>query len=379
MFRGPSKPIRIIDLFSGAGGFSLGFHNANLGYETILAVEIDRWAAQTIQNNLHCKVDCSSIQDLSSFPDADVVVGGPPCQGFSTLGSRREEDPRNELLWDFIRVVRGLQPKVFLIENVPGILSARQFHNFKAYTLSDSILRKYSLAYSVLNAADYGVPQRRSRAFIIGIKGQEGISWPPPVTHASNLLNTLPHRTVRDAIADLPFETDGFDVRINALGGQHLHFGRNPTQKSLERYRAVPRGGNRFDLARNRPDLLPECWRKKLSGTTDVMGRMWWDRPSPTIRTEFFKPEKGRYLHPEADRPITHREAARLQGFPDSYVFAGKKIEIARQIGNAVPPALAQAIAIHIHSVAFAATSPVVGVQSCIGSHQPSDKCLLCV
>jgi DNA (cytosine-5)-methyltransferase 1 len=117
---------------------------------------------------------------------------------------------------------------------------------------------------------------------------------------------------------------------------------------SLARYRAIPEGGNRFDLARNRPDLLPRCWADKPSGTADVMGRLWWDRPSLTIRTEFFKPEKGRYLHPEADRPITHREAARLQSFPDDFEFDGSKVQIARQIGNAVPPRLGAALARHL-------------------------------
>ncbi|HOO89075.1 MAG TPA: DNA cytosine methyltransferase, partial [Synergistales bacterium] len=124
-----------------------------------------------------------------------------------------------------------------------------------------------------------------------------------------------------------------------------LHFGRDPTKTSRERYEAVPPGGNRFDLQKNAPELLPECWRKKTSGGTDLFGRLWWDRPSVTIRTEFFKPEKGRYLHPEKHRPITHREAARLMGFPDDFLFRGSKTEIARQIGNAVPPPLAAAVA----------------------------------
>ena len=119
---------------------------------------------------------------------------------------------------------------------------------------------------------------------------------------------------------------------------------------SLERYRAVPPGGNRFDLAANRPDLLPACWANKPTGTTDVFGRLWWDRPSVTIRTEFYKPEKGRYLHPEADRPITHREAARIQTFPDDFEFKGSRIQIARQIGNAVPPSLAETIAKAVRS-----------------------------
>ena len=131
-------------------------------------------------------------------------------------------------------------------------------------------------------------------------------------------------------------------------GSQDLHIRRKPRSTSLQRYRAIPPGGNRFDLQRNRPDITPPCWLNKPTGTTDVMGRMWWDRPAPTIRTEFFKPEKGRYLHPEHDRPITHREAARLQSFPDSFIFEGTKTEIARQIGNAVPPVLAREIALHL-------------------------------
>jgi len=125
-----------------------------------------------------------------------------------------------------------------------------------------------------------------------------------------------------------------------------LHFGRNPTAKSLARYRAIPEEGmNRFDLQARAPELTPGCWIRKRTGGTDLFGRLWWDRPAFTIRTEFFKPEKGRYLHPEQHRPITHREAARLQSFPDDFLFLGTKIEIARQIGNAVPPLLASAVA----------------------------------
>jgi DNA (cytosine-5)-methyltransferase 1 len=114
----------------------------------------------------------------------------------------------------------------------------------------------------------------------------------------------------------------------------------------MARYRAIPEEGmNRIDLQKNAPEITPDCWIKKKSGGTDLFGRLWWDRPAFTIRTEFFKPEKGRYLHPEQHRPITHREAARFQTFPDDFVFTGSKIEIARQIGNAVPPRMAAAIA----------------------------------
>jgi len=113
---------------------------------------------------------------------------------------------------------------------------------------------------------------------------------------------------------------------------------------SLARYKAVPPGGNRFDLQRNAPAITPACWIRKTSGGTDLFGRLWWDRPSVTIRTEFYKPEKGRYLHPDQHRPITHREAARLMGFPDDFHFCGNKVEVARQIGNAVPPPFAGAL-----------------------------------
>lgn len=145
----------------------------------------------------------------------------------------------------------------------------------------------------------------------------------------------MPWRTVRDAIGDIPPHPTE----------KNWHIGRNPKEISLARYKAIPPGGNRFDLPR---ELQPKCWIKKTKGGTDLMGRLWWDRPSVTIRTEFFKPEKGRYLHPEEHRPITHREAMRLQSFPDSFVFVGSKIEVAKQVGNAVPPPLAYAVALAV-------------------------------
>ena len=198
----------------------------------------------------------------------------------------------------------------------------------------------------ILIAADYGTPQLRKRAVIIGWKNNLTIkpSFPPLQTHTpANKMSSLPKwRTVRDAISDLP-EPKGTEIRYEE-GPLNLHFGRNPTELSQKRYRIIPEGGNRFDLHRLAPDLTPNCWIKKSSGGTDLFGRLWWDRPSVTIRTEFFKPEKGRYLHPSMHRPITHREAARLMGFPDNFIFQGKKREIARQIGNAVPPHMAGSI-----------------------------------
>jgi DNA (cytosine-5)-methyltransferase 1 len=164
------------------------------------------------------------------------------------------------------------------------------------------------------------------------------------------LANPQKWKTVRDAIADLP---QPVGTEIAALAPPFdLHFGRTPTQKSLQRYRAIPEEGmNRFDLQRRAYKLTPDCWIRKTSGGTDLFGRLWWDKPALTIRTEFFKPEKGRYLHPFEHRPITHREAARLQSFPDDFLFHGSKTQIAKQIGNAVPPLLAARVADCVYSL----------------------------
>ena len=142
--------------------------------------------------------------------------------------------------------------------------------------------------------------------------------------------------------------------------GKNWHIGRNPIPKSLKRYACIPAGGNRWDLP---PHLMPDCWKRKTKGGTDLFGRLWWDRPSVTIRTEFYKPEKGRYLHPKENRPITHREAARLQGFPDDFEFCGRRISVGVQIGNAVPPPLARAVALAVRQHITAASGRAVGAR----------------
>jgi DNA (cytosine-5)-methyltransferase 1 len=336
----------VIDLFAGAGGMTKGFVDA--GFRPIFAVEIDRDASETYRVNfdpdgvvadrpdVRAHVYACPIELIDSFPKADVIIGGPPCQGFSPLGRDGDHESRAEMnqLWrQYLRAIRQVRPKVFVIENVPEFLKSDQFATFLEIFREDEALAEYSIRYDVVKAVEYGVPQRRRRGIVIGSRIGEPV-WPRK-THGPEGAANAPFATVRDAIGDLPEIPTDLD----------LHWGRNPTEKSMERYRAVPEGGNRFDLARQRPDLLPDCWRNKATGTTDVFGRLWWDRPSLTIRTEFFKPEKGRYLHPSAHRPITHREAARLQTFGDDFVFTGSKIQVARQIGNAVPPRLATAIA----------------------------------
>ena len=348
-----------MDLFAGAGGLSLGLALSGVGFHPVFAVENDAAAARTFRKNFGCSVHDGDIESIDTFPDADVIVGGPPCQGFSPLGRDRDEDSRatlNELWQHYLRAVREVKPMAFVIENVPEFQKSAQFSRLLTLMDQDPDLLPYGYAYGVLNAADYGVPQRRRRGIFMAIRGVDQVSWPPPPTHGDGE-NLLPYQTVRDAIGDLDLYPHTTSLALDSRGNVELHFGRNPRPMSLERYRAIPEGGNRFDLAERRPDLLPRCWREKPTGTADVMGRLWWDRPGLTIRTEFFKPEKGRYLHPEAHRPITHREAARIQSFPDDFAFEGTKIEIARQIGNAVPPRLADAIGRHL----FAEMSRVAG------------------
>ncbi|VVE80349.1 DNA (cytosine-5-)-methyltransferase [Pandoraea sputorum] len=326
---------------------TLGFTDERFcgGFECVLSVDNDSAAMDTHKAAYSAPGVVGNIETwLESNPDvpqADIVIGGPPCQGFSLLNKNRQGDGRRALWEPYMDVVALSGARMFVMENVPELLRSGEF---------DDIAKRakkmgFSLIYDVVNAADYGAAQTRKRAIVIGWKsGETEAPTLPKQTHSKDGASGLPRwRVVRDVIGDLP-DPEGVEIR-DCKPPLNLHFGRSPTEVSLARYRAVPIGGNRFDLQRNAPEITPACWIRKTSGGTDLFGRLWWDRPSVTIRTEFFKPEKGRYLHPEKHRPITHREAARIMGFPDDFPFRGSKVEIARQIGNAVPPPLAAAIA----------------------------------
>jgi DNA (cytosine-5)-methyltransferase 1 len=244
------------------------------------------------------------------------------------------------------------RPRYFVVENVAAFAQSPQYDLFRAETMPGGKLEAYTFQHRVLNAADYGAPQARKRTVIIGhLRTVPFPGFPGPT------LDRYSHRTVDWALAGVPEQVDAVDLpdgqttvyEGSELAGpfspRELHLGRRYTKLSVDRFMAIPAGGNRFDLARKRPDLLPQCWVKHTAGSADVMGRLHGDRPSVTIRTEFFKPEKGRYLHPRAHRAITHFEAALLQGFPMTHRFVGSKTAIARQIGNAVPIPLGKAIA----------------------------------
>lgn len=340
--KGQVRVLTVIDLFAGAGGFTLGFVQA--GFIPIFAVEFDKDAATTYEANFGPHCCTKDINEVDSFPAADIIIGGPPCQGFSNLGAHIQNDPRNQLWRHFVRAVKQAQPSLFIVENVPPLLNSEEGQELMRET------RKlgYQVEGRILNSADYGAPQVRKRTIIIGSKYSPVVF--PEQTHTDpkkkdlNTFHLSDWVTVRQAIGDLPLEPTNYS----------LHIGRNPTPKSIERYRHIPPGGNRWNLP---PDLMPDCWKRKTKGGTDLFGRLRWDEPSVTIRTEFFKPEKGRYLHPTAHRPITHREAARLQGFPDSFIFKGSKIEIAKQIGNAVPIKMSHAIAIAVKQMILCSSS----------------------
>jgi DNA (cytosine-5)-methyltransferase 1 len=319
MGRKSTTKYSFIDLFAGAGGMTQGFVEA--GGRPVFAVECDKAAARTYRGNFGPHIFAGDIANVSTFPQADVIIGGPPCQGFSQLGSRNPDDPRNYLWEQYLRAVSSVMPAAFVMENVPQLLRSGHFESFRQ-AVEDL---GYQVQTGVLDASLFGVPQKRKRAFAIGCR-LGSVSLPTPRGRSV---------TVREAIGYLPLEPDGVN----------WHVGRNPTPLSVERYRHVPPGGNHYSLPH---ELKPACWKNKRTGMTDVFGRLRWDSQSLTIRTEFFKPEKGCYLHPEANRPITHREAADLQTFPKDFKFAGSRIEVARQIGNAVPARLARAVADHV-------------------------------
>lgn len=354
---------RLIDLFSGAGGLTLGFAEAfGDKLAPVWANDNDEACIDTFNLNFGPHGVCGDIESILQtrpfdIPEADIVIGGPPCQGFSLLNKNRIGDSRKELWRPFMKIVKRSNARLFLMENVPQILGSPEHVRIEAHARSMG----YKIVSTKLCAADYGVAQVRWRAFILGVKDVDpSMFFPPESTHYNPTPNgngqlpdsllkgdKRPWQTVRDAIGDLP-EPVGNSIR-KVKPPLDLHFGRQPTEKSLLRYRAIPKEGmNRFDLQARAPELTPDCWIRKTKGGTDLFGRLWWNRPAYTIRTEFFKPEKGRYLHPQQHRPITHREAARLQSFPDWFEFSGSKIDIARQIGNAVPPRLAAALA---HSI----------------------------
>lgn len=320
------KPIAI-DLFSGCGGLTLGLKQA--GFRIIGAVEIDPLAVETYKAN-HKRVVVWE-KDITKIPaievmrrlkikrgQLDLLAGCPPCQGFSTittLNGRIGKDERNDLIFQYLRFVRAMRPKAVMMENVPKLAK-----NWRSKKLLAE-LRKlgYKARHGILDAADYGVPQRRRRFILVGGLGQEipfGKTARKKITVRNAFDRLGKHRAKTDILHNLP-EKRSDDV--------------------MKRIRATPKnGGSRLDLGE---DHQLECHRK-CSGFKDVYGRMVWDTVSPTITGGCYNPSKGRFLHPTKNRAITLREAALLQSFPPNYFFSVKrgKSPVAQLIGNALPP-----------------------------------------
>ena len=354
------KPI-VIDLFSGAGGLSHGFKEA--GYRIIAALDSDENARITYENNfLTTKFYHNKIEDVDARiimrdlelkeGEVDCLVGGPPCQGFSVKGSMILDDPRNVLFKHFIRFASIIKPKVVLIENVPTILTLgnNKFRD-EICNLFEEI--GYKTSYKNLMAADYGVPQKRLRAIFMALKNHKEPCFPVP-THTANIKNKndafKPYVTVKEAIGDLPPLRRGQRIKIYtkppfseyqklARKGQdklYNHEAKIQNEKNIKRMQYLKQGQSMRDL--------PKYLQAK-SGFSQAYGRLANDKPSCTITANMHNLGSGRYIHPRQNRGITIREAARLQSFDDKFIFYGSMFKQYRQVGNAVPPLLAKAIA----------------------------------
>ena len=310
----------VVDVFAGAGLFSYAF--AREGFRLVEGVESDRIAAATYAKNLGGHIRVSDIRTVRPTGQCDVLIGGPPCQGFSTLGRRRECDPRNRLSFEMVRWAKALQPRVVVIENVEAFLSSRVWR--RVSNLLEEL--GYSVSAQVLDAYQMGAPQVRTRSFTVASK--IGLPHIGRSCHARL-------RTVRQAWEGLPPRPDG----------RNHHYAPSPSALALARMRVIPEGGDKRDVLRVAPELAPPSWQRVTCEVTDVWGRLRWDRPSNTLRTTLLNPSKGRYIHPEQHRVISLREAARLHTIPDEWEFEGLPTQIARQIGNSVPPALGRAVA----------------------------------
>ena len=350
-------PINAIDLFCGAGGLSRGLHDA--GINVPLGVEINQTAANTYQHNLPGQVFVEDIRNIDAnrilqrlgiaAGNLFLLAGCPPCQTFSSLQKDDTEgDERNNLIFEYVRLVRDIQPLFIQLENVPGLKTGRGKKIFKQAT--DELGQWYELTSGVLNCADYGIPQTRKRLVLHGIRRDAydllrtvdnnfQVSL-PSATHTNdpaNNPNLLPWVTAQVAFVNLPPVAAG----APAPNGYPNHETNGLTDINIQRIQYIrTHGGNRTCLP---PDLQLPCHRRGNVGFTDVYGIINPALPSPTMTGGCITFSKGRYGHPFQNRAITVREAARLQSFPDTYVFSGTRGQTALQVGNAVPPKLAEA------------------------------------
>lgn len=333
-----------IESFCGPGGMSLGLSWA--GFKLALAFDLDAAAVQTHNKNLNETCIQADARDLTGADlkkraklgrgELALFAGGPPCQGFSK--QRRGAhlgDARNDLVLEFVRLVREMEPRFLLFENVAifGQVRGRKYLSEMRISLAD-----YDLIPNFYNAADYGLPQTRERFVIVGRRKDQKTIFQIPQPTVKRWL------TVRDALRGLPEPPEDYTSHPQYPN----HARARVTPINIERFSHVPQGGGWADIPHR---LRLPCHRNadtKSGGWPDVYGRLKWDGQCPTITGGFDSFTRGRYGHPKYDRPITPREAARIQGFPDDFEFVGNRGDVRSQIGNVVPPPLAEAIGIEI-------------------------------
>lgn len=339
---------KCIDSFSGAGGLCLGLIEA--GFDVLYSFDIDSKAIATINSNQAYfkghKAEVRNIYDvnpqelLSSLNlqsgELDLLAGGPPCQGFSVQRIGADTDERNHLVEEYIGKVIAIRPKMFILENVPGI-EGKRGHDILHNALDKVEETGYFIHEKTLDAQEFGVPQRRRRVVIVGERKDHKVplfEYPQP---------SESRITVRDAIGSLP------EPPVD--GKEHpdvsLHRRDRLSAKNIARLQALKPGQGRDFLP---PELLADCHKvsSNVIGHRNVYGRMPWDDVSPTITARFDSFTRGMFGHPEQDRSISLREGAMLQTFPVDFMFVGNKVDIARQIGNAVPVKMAKAIGLQI-------------------------------
>lgn len=354
--------MEVVDLFSGCGGLSKGFLQA--GFSVKKAVEYDPVIAESYKRNfpnVEMIVDDIKNIDLSGAfrsGDCDIIIGGPPCQGFSMAGARNRhgfiDDPRNYLFKHYFNIVREINPKVFVMENVKGMLTMQNGKIFdeiiKLFSSPDLLDVPYQIHKRIVKAVDFGIPQKRERLIIIGTTGEDldfDVLWAGVKTE---IQAEYPHFfdsvTIADAIGNLPPaspdgtvanpepQTEYERYLASSSSELHNHIHSKHSKAVIERMKKI-RGGENYRS-------LDEDVKSVHSGS---YGRLRWDEQASTITTRFDTPAGGRFIHPAEHRTLTPREAARIQSFPDDFVFHGDKRAISRQIGNAVPPKISYFLA----------------------------------